>query len=75
MPYIDVTVNVELEEFDDQELIDELEDRGWIVSEEKGKEFLDLTDEELDYIASLLFAAKPGTLGYEIYQKVRKGVK
>lgn len=72
MPYIDVTVDVDLDEFDDQELIDELESRGWIVSEEKGKEIVDLTNDELDYIASLVFAAKPGTLGYEIYQKVKK---
>ena len=42
MPYIDVTVDVDLNEFDDQELIDEIESRGWLVSEEKGKEFLDL---------------------------------
>jgi hypothetical protein len=72
MPYIDVTVDVDLDEFDDQELIDELESRGWIVSEEKGKEIIDLTNDELDYISSLVFAAKPGTLGYEIYQKVKK---
>lgn len=72
MPYIDVTVDVDLNEFDDDELISEIESRGWLVSEEKGKEFLDLTDEELDYIASLVFSAKPGTPGYEIYQKVKK---
>lgn len=72
MPYIDVTVDVDLNEFDDDELIDELESRGWVVSEEKGKEFLHLTEDELDYIADLVCNAKPGTLGYEIYQKVKK---
>ena len=72
MPYIDVTVNVEFDEFDDQELIDEIESRGWIVSEEKGKEFLDLTFEELDYIVDLVINCKPGTTGREIYDKLKK---
>jgi hypothetical protein len=72
MPYIDVTVDVDLDEFGDQELIDELEDRGWIVSEEKGKEIIDLTNDELDLIASLTQYSKPGTPAYEIYLKVRK---
>jgi hypothetical protein len=70
MPYIDV--NVEFYEFDDQELIDEIESRGWIVSEEKGKEFLDLTFEELDYIVDLVINCKPGTTGREIYDKLKK---
>jgi hypothetical protein len=72
MPYIDVTVDVDLDEFDDQELIDEIESRGWIVSEEKGKEFLDLTFEELDYIVDLVINCKPGTTGREIYDKLKK---
>jgi hypothetical protein len=72
MPYIDVTVEVDLKEFDDQELIDEIERRGWIVSEEKGKEFLDLTSDELDYIVDLVINCKPSTTGYEIYQKLKK---
>jgi hypothetical protein len=77
MPYIDVTVDIDLSEFDDDELIDEIESRGWLVSEEKGKEFLDLdlTNDELDYITDLVCNAKPGTLGYEIYQKVKKNPK
>ena len=75
MPYIDVTVDVDLDSFDDQDLIDELEDRGWTVSDEKGVSVINFDDEELDYIASLVYAAKPGTPGYEIYQKVRKGAR
>jgi hypothetical protein len=70
MPYIDV--NVEFYEFDDQELIDEIESRGWLVSEEKGKEFLDLTSDELDYIVDLVINCKPGTTGREIYDKLKK---
>lgn len=72
MPYVNVDVNIDLDEFDDQELIDELEDRGWIVSDEKGKEILDLTSEELDYIVDLVINCKPGTTGREIYDKLKK---
>ena len=72
MPYVNVDVNIDLDEFDDQELIDELEDRGWIVSDEKGKEFLDLTSDELDYIVDLVINCKPGTTGREIYDKLKK---
>jgi len=75
MPYIDVTVDVELDSFDDQELIDELEGRGWIVSEEKGKALLDFDDEELDFIYEMTKDSKPGSPGYEIYLKVRKGAR
>ena len=72
MPYIDVTVDVDLDSFDDQELIDEIEKRGWIVSDEKGKEFLDLDDYEMDFIADLVINCKPGTTGREIYDKLKK---
>lgn len=72
MPYIDVTVNVDLDSFDDQELIDEIESRGWIVSDEKGKEFLDLDDYEMDFIVDLVINCKPGTTGREIYDKLKK---
>lgn len=72
MPYVDVTVDVDLDSFDDQELIDEIESRGWFVSKEKGKEFLDLTFEELDYIVDLVINCKPGTTGREIYDKLKK---
>ena len=70
MPYIDV--NVEFYEFDDQELIDEIESRGWVVSDKKGQEFLDLTSDELDYIVDLVINCKPGTTGREIYDKLKK---
>jgi len=75
MPYIDVTVNVDLDDFDDQALIDEIESRGWIVSEEKGMEFPNFSNDDLDYITSLVENSKPGTQGYEIHLKVRKGAK
>jgi len=72
MPYIDVTVDVDLDSFDDQELIDELENRGWIVSDEKGKEILDFSDYEMDFIVDLVINCKPGTTGREIYEKLKK---
>lgn len=71
MPRIDVTVEVELDEFDDDDLIDEIESRGWLVRE-KGKEFLGLTSDELDYIVDLVINCKPGTTGREIYDKLKK---
>jgi hypothetical protein len=73
MANINVDIEVDLEEFDDQELIDELEDRGWFVGEEKGWEpNEELTDDEIEYIVSLLIHAMPGTFAYEIYEKLRK---
>jgi len=78
MPTVSVNVgyvDVDLDEFDDQELIDELESRGWIVSDEKGKEFLNFDDIELDFIYEMTRDSTPGSLGYEIYLKVRKDAK
>lgn len=49
-----VQVDVDLDEFDDQELIDELEYRGWIVGEEKGREPLVLRKEDLDFIRNVI---------------------
>ena len=75
MPYIDVTVEVGLNEFEDQELIDELEGRGWIVSDEKGKEFIHFDDYELDLISNLMKDAELGSAAQDLYFKVRKGTK
>lgn len=70
MAYITVDVDVELDEFEDQELIDELEGRGWFVSEDEPDE--QLTREEKDVILDLLARAKPGSIEYNIYEKLRK---
>jgi hypothetical protein len=75
MPYIDVTVEDwnDLSEFDNQELIDELESRGWIVSEGKGKEtaqFLNKYDCEL-ILDRLGWDAKPGSEFGDVIEKVR----
>lgn len=73
MANINVDIEVDLEEFDDQELIDELEDRGWFVGEEKGWEpNEELTDDELKHIAGFYCHCKPGTIEHSIYEKLRK---
>ena len=69
MPYVEV--DVDLDDFDDQDLIDELEYRGWIVGDEKGQVPLIFSDEEKDYIANLLINERTG-IGREIYDKVKK---
>ena len=68
MAYIEVEVS--LEEFLDQELIDELEERGWYVSEDEPEE--QLTREEKDIILDFVYRYKPGTIAYNIYEKLRK---
>lgn len=71
MAYIEV--DVELDVFDDQDLIDELEERGWFVGPDKDWEPDEgLTDEEKDVIVDLLARAKPGSIEYNIYEKLRK---
>lgn len=73
MAYMTVDVEVDLKEFDDQELIDELEGRGWYVGEEKGWEpNEELTDDEINHILGEMFSSPPGTLGHSIYEKLRK---
>lgn len=68
MAYIEVDVN--LEDFEDQELIDELEERGYYVSEDEPEE--QLTREEKDVILDFVYRSKPGTIAYNIYEKLRK---
>lgn len=68
-----ITVDVYLDEFDDQELIDELEGRGWYVGEEKGWEpNEELTEDEITAILDRFQMSIPGTIGYDIYEKLRK---
>jgi hypothetical protein len=73
MPYMTVDVHVDLNEFDDQDLIDELENRGWFVGEEKGWEPDEqLTKDEILLIANLFSNAEIGSNEYFIYEKLRK---
>lgn len=66
-------INIELDEFDDQELIDELQSRGYYVED---GEYIDenLTLDEKELIMSYMIAAnkKPGSMEYDIYEKLRK---
>jgi len=70
MAYVTVDVDVDLDDFDDQELIDELEERGWYVSEDEPNE--QLTEDEITAILERFQMAVPGTTGYNIYEKLRK---
>jgi hypothetical protein len=73
MPYMTVDVHVDFNEFDDQDLIDELENRGWFVGEEKGWEpDVSLTQNEINLIADILSNAEIGSEEYFIYEKLRK---
>jgi hypothetical protein len=73
MPWVNMDVQIEMGEFDDQELIDELENRGWFVGEEKGWEPDEqLTKDEILLIADLFSNAEPGSNEYFIYEKLRK---
>ncbi len=73
MPWINMDVEVELSEVDDQELIDELENRGWFVGEEKGWEPNEsLSEDEISYIVATLTYAAPGSYAHRIYEKLRK---
>jgi hypothetical protein len=66
-------VEFELDTVDDQELIAELENRGWFVGEEKGWEpDEELSQEEITFILNKFQMSLPGTIGYEIYEKLRK---
>lgn len=71
MAYIEV--DVDLDSFDDQDLIDELEERGWYVGPQKDWEpNEDLTEVEITAILDRFQMSLPGTIGYEIYEKLRK---
>ena len=71
--YTTVDVDVYLDEFDDQDLIDELEDRGYTVKEKNDFFSPDELDEvEIAAIVGAFQDCRPGTIGNEIYEKLRK---
>jgi hypothetical protein len=72
MAYISVEIDVEPKEFDDQELIDELEERGYRVVEDSVYVPEDLIQEEIEFIVGMFSTYMPGTIGYNIYEKMRK---
>ena len=70
MAYVSVEVDVDLDDFEDDVLIDELEGRGWFVSEYEPND--QLTEDEITAILERFQMAVPGTTGYNIYEKLRK---
>lgn len=67
-----VEVEVDLDDFDDQDLIDEIESRGWRVVEDSDYAPEDLTSEEIAVIVGAFQHCKPGTIGNSVYEKLRK---
>jgi len=67
-----MTVDVNLSDFIDEDLIDEIEDRGYRVVEDSVYVPEDLIQEEVEFIAGVFSTYMPGTIGYDIYEKLRK---
>ena len=65
-------VDVNLCDFDDDDLIDELEVRGYRVVEDSVYVPEDLIQEEVEFIAGVFSTYMPGTIGHSIYEKLRK---
>lgn len=73
MAWVNIDVDVKLDEFNDQELIDELEGRGhWRVVELNESIIEDLTSEEIEAIVEVFQYALVGTIRHSIYEKLRK---
>lgn len=71
--YITVDVEVYLDEFIDDDLIKELQDRGYTINgknEEDKEDSLDSLEREI--VANAFINCKPGTIGNFIYEKMRK---
>ena len=65
-----VNIEIDLGEVDDDELCGELESRGYKVIDEEDDN--QLTYEEITVILDKFQMSLPGTVGYEIYEKLRK---
>lgn len=71
MAYMRVDVEIDMGQFEDQDLIDELEERGYRVLDDDTPAS-ELTLVEIDAIVELVENSKPGTIGHDIYDKLRK---
>jgi hypothetical protein len=67
-----VTIDINLDEFDDDELIDELEGRDYKVLDATEVSDYELTKDEITAILERFQMSLPGTVGYNIYEKLRK---
>lgn len=65
-----VTVDVDLDEFDDDEIVDELEHRGYYVSKEEPAEGFDKYDWEL--LLELVDKAEQNVYTYRVRDKLMK---
>jgi len=75
MPYKEVWIDDNLDEYDDQELIDELENRDWWVSPEKFWEPLELDAEQRQWICDMIVKCDldaTDLVAKEIYNELRK---
>jgi len=67
-----INIEIDLNDFDDNDLIDELEGRGYRVVEDSVYVPEDLIQEEIQFITDLFSTYAPGSMGYNIYEKMRK---
>ena len=65
-----VTIDIDLKEFDDDDLIDELEGRDYKIIDSTEED--QLTDDEITAILERFQMSLPGSVGYNIYEKLRK---
>ena len=65
-----VTIDINLDEFDDDELIDELEGRDYKIIDSTEED--QLTVDEITAILERFQMSLPGSVGYNIYEKLRK---
>ena len=73
MPYVEV--DVDTGDFDDDDLISELESRGWWVSPEKNWKPIELNDEHKDWICEKIRSENldlTDMTAKEIYDELRK---
>jgi len=66
-----VDFEIDLDEWDDDELIEEIKIRGYEVVKEDHIE-KELTPEELEALRAAVRDSEPGTILYAIYEKIRK---
>jgi|OM-RGC.v1.034258690 hypothetical protein len=74
MAIISVDINIEdyLIDVSDLDLTEELEDRGFYVSEKEEDYLENLTKEELDHLRDMVINGKPGSIEWSIYNKIKK---
>ena len=74
MATIDVDVDIAdyLDEVGNLDLIEELEGRGFHVSEEKEDPLEELSKEELDHLRDMVINGKLGSIEWSIYNKIKK---